>query len=379
MKTKYFNNAGAGLMSQGTYNTLVDHMRLEMSIGAYKAAAKKTSDISRFYSQSAQLLHAEFPEEIAFIDSASRGWNLIMYGLNITSKDKIITLSSEYGTNLLTIYDIAYKTGCSVKVIPCDEKGCFSIDDVENEIKSGGTVLAVSHVAAQGSIINPVIELGHLAKKYGVIYVVDGCQAVGQIPVNLKDIGCTAYMTAGRKWLRGPRGTGILYVKKGSPIRSPQIDLASSDLVFNEKGEISGIKVREDAKQFELWEKSTASVLALTNAISEYLVYGEEKVAHEILIKANKIRKHINQNKNLQLVGKIEATTGVSSFYMQDVSREESVKKMLEKCGFIISIICDWDCPVFFPKNATLIFRISPHFYTSERDVEEICKTIDRI
>ena len=379
MKTKYFNNAGAGLMSQGTYNTLVDHMRLEMSIGAYKAAAEKTSDISRFYSLSAQLLHAEFPEEIAFIDSASRGWNLIMYGLNITSKDKIITLSSEYGTNLLTIYDIAYKTGCSVKVIPCDEKGCFSIDDVENEIKSSGTVLAVSHVAAQGSIINPVIELGHLAKKYGVIYVVDGCQAVGQIPVNLKDIGCTAYMTAGRKWLRGPRGTGILYVKKGSPIRSPQIDLASSDLVFNEKGEISGIKVREDAKQFELWEKSTASVLALTNAISEYLVYGEEKVAHEILIKANKIRKHINQNKNLQLVGKIEATTGVSSFYMQDVSREESVKKMLEKCGFIISIICDWDCPVFFPKNATLIFRISPHFYTSERDVEEICKTIDRI
>ena len=186
-------------------------------------------------------------------------------------------------------------------------------------------------------------------------------------------------MTAGRKWLRGPRGTGILYVKKGSPIRSPQIDLASSDLVFNEKGEISGIKVREDAKQFELWEKSTASVLALTNAISEYLVYGEEKVAHEILIKANKIRKHINQNKNLQLVGKIEATTGVSSFYMQDVSREEPVKKMLEKCGFIISSICDWDCPVFFPKNATLIFRISPHFYTSERDVEEICKTIDRI
>ena len=252
MAIKYFNNAGAGLMSKDTYNIIIEHLQREMSIGAYKAAIEKSEDISKFYSISANLLHADYPDEIAFIDSASRGWNLVMYGLSISSKDVIVTLASEYGTNLLTIYDISYKTGCSVRIIPCDEMGQFNIADVEKELQHGGTILAVSHVAAQGSIVNPVAELGKLAANYGAIYIVDGCQAVGQMPVNLKEINCAAYMTAGRKWLRGPRGTGILYVKKGSPIRSPQIDLASSDLVFNKNGSVYGIKIREDAKQFEL-------------------------------------------------------------------------------------------------------------------------------
>ena len=379
METKYFNNAGAGLMSQKTYNSIDEHLQLEMKIGAYKAATVKANSISQFYNLSAQLFGAEHPEEIAFIDSASRGWNLVMYGINITSKDVIITLASEYGTNLLTIYDIAYKTGCSVKVIPCDDSGRFSIDDVEKEIKSGGTVLAVSHVAAQGSIVNPVLELGRLANKYGIIYVVDGCQAVGQIPINVKEIGCNAYVTAGRKWLRGPRGTGVLYVKSGSPIRSPQIDLASSDLVFDQTGSVCGLKIREDAKQFELWEKSTASVLGLNNAIFEYLHYGEEKASSEIIAKSNIIRKCISQNKNLHLVGMPDSITGVSSFYLRDSSQEEYVKNIFDTNNIIISLICDWDCPVFFPKGINYIFRISPHYYTSKKNIEEICSVIDGI
>ena len=379
MTTKYFNNAGAALMSKGTYNTIVEHMQNEMVVGAYKAAIDRSEDISKFYSLSAQLLHADNPDEIAFIDSASRGWNLVMYGLGITSKDVIVTLASEYGTNLLTIYDISNKTGCSVRIIPCDEKGNFNITDVERAFQSGGTVLAISHIAAQGAIVNPVLELGNLAEKYGAIYIVDGCQAVGQIPVNIKEIKCTAYMTAGRKWLRGPRGTGILYVKKGSPIRSPQIDLASSDLVFDENGIVSGLKIREDAKQFELWEKNTAALLGLTNALSEYLLYGEAKSSLEILARANLIRKHISQNKNLHLIGSQYASTGVSSFCLDDASQEATVKEIFKKNNVIISIICDWDCPLFFPKEVTSIFRFSPHYYTSQIDIDEVCKIIDML
>ena len=379
MSSKYFNNAGAGLMSQGTYNTVIEHMQLEMEIGAYKAATEKANSISKFYSLSAKMLHADFPEEIAYVDSASRGWNLILYGLPITSKDIIVTLASEYGTNLLTIYDIAHKTGCSVRIVPCDEIGNFDINDVENELKAGGTVLAVSHVAAQGSIVNPVIELGHLTTKYGALYIVDGCQAAGQIPINVKDIGCTSYITAGRKWLRGPRGTGILYVKKGSPIHTPQIDLASSDLIFDRCRVVSGLKIREDARQFELWEKNTAAFLGLANAISEYLEYGEAKVSEDVLFRANLIRKHIIQNRKLSIVGEAESLSGVSSFYLKDASLEDSTKKRFEHEGFIISIICDWDCPLFFPKEATSIFRISPHYYTSKEAVEDVCRLIDSI
>lgn len=380
MDYMYFNNAGAGLMSEGTYKTLTDHMNLEMNVGAYKAATIKSDAVNNFYSLAANLLNAESKDEIAFIDSASRGWNLIIYGLDIKESDVIVTLSSEYGTNLLTIYDVVKRTHCGIKVIQCNSEGHFSLDDVEQALQSGGTILAVSHVAAQGSVVNPVVELGILAQKYGATYVVDGCQAVGQIKVDVQKINCCAYVTAGRKWLRGPRGTGILYVRRNAPIHTPQIDLASADLVFDDLGTVVDVKVRDDAKQFELWEKSTASLLGLANAIQEYLDYGIDVAAQEICVKANYIRSFVVSNPNLVLVGSENSSTGVVGFYMKDPKQEKKVKELIEKENFIVSYVCDWDCPVFFPKNGVqYVFRISPHYYTSNDDIQAICNLIQRL
>lgn len=380
MEYRYFNNAGAGLMSKGTLDTVIEHMNLEMEMGAYKAANSRVNEVNRFYSLAASILNAGSKDEIAFIDSASRGWNLVMYGLDIGEKDVIVTLSSEYGTNLLTIYDIVKKTHCGIKVIPCNEEGIFEINDVEQALKSGGTILAISHVVAQGSIVNPVVELGRLAQKYNAIYIVDGCQAVGQMRVDVQEINCCAYVTAGRKWLRGPRGTGILYVRSDAPIHTPQIDLASADLVFDEMGAVVDVKVRDDAKQFELWEKSTSSLLGLANAIQEYLDYGIDNAAREICRKANHIRSCIAKNPKLVLVGSEVSVTGVVGFYTKYSEQEDIVKKMIEQENFIVSYICDWDCPVFFPKNGVqYIFRISPHYYTSEEDIQSICDLIKKI
>lgn len=380
MKNMYFNNAGAGLMSYKTLNTVVEHLKLEMSVGAYKAANTKINEVNEFYSRAAQLINAEAKDEIAFVDSASRGWNLIMYGLDVKETDTIVTLSSEYGTNLLTIYDIVKKTHCGIKVIECDGEGNFDLLDVEHALESGGNILAISHVAAQGSIVNPVVELGRLAQKYNAIYVVDGCQAVGQMNVDVQKINCCAYVTAGRKWLRGPRGTGILYVRKNAPIHSPQIDLASADLIFDETNSVIDVKVRSDAKQFELWEKSTASLLGLSNAIQEYLDYGVENAARDICIKANNIRHYIASNPNLTLVGSEISTTGGVGFYMKNPEKEELVKAAFESGGFIISYICDWDCPVYFPKTGVkYVFRISPHYYTNDSDVQSVCDLLQKL
>lgn len=380
MRIKYFNNAGAGIMSETTLNTVVNHMKLEMGVGAYKAAIMRSEDILNFYKSSAKLLNAGCKEEIAFIDSASRGWNLVMYGLNITNKDTIVTLESEYGTNLLTIYDIAKLTGCSVNIVKCKSDGSVNLNLVEKAFETGGTVLAVSHVAAQGSIVNPVVELGKIAKKYSAIYIVDGCQAVGQLKVDIQEIDCHAYMVAGRKWLRGPRGTGILYVRNDAPIRTPQIDLASADLVFNNIGEVTDVHIRKDAKQFELWEKSISSLLGLTNAINEYLDFGIDKAFKEIVLKANKIRSCINNNSNLVLVGNKNAAVGNIGFYLRNPIQEQCVKELFDNNGFVISCMCDWDCPMFFPKTGVqYIFRITPHYYTNDEDIQDICKLLTNL
>lgn len=380
MNKGYFNNAGAGLMSKSTLDTVIGHMEYEMKVGAYKAATDRNEDVTNFYIRAMKLLNAKSKNEIAFIDSASRGWNLVMYGMKIKSTDCIVTLESEYGTNLLTIYDIAQKTGCSVKIVKCDKEGNVNPKEVEIALKDGGTILAVSHVAAQGAIVNPVLEFGKIAQQYGALYIVDGCQAVGQMKVDVQDIKCDAYITAGRKWLRGPRGTGILYVKEGTQIRTPQIDLASADIVFDEDQRVSGIKVREDAKQFELWEKSIANLLGLSNAIKEYIDFGERKVAELVMSKTEYIRECICSNNKLTFVGSRHAPTGISGFYVKNLFNEDNVKSCFEREGFKISCICDWDCPLFFPSEGVkYIFRISPHFYTEEEDVQAIGQLIRQL
>lgn len=380
MRTMYFNNAGAGIMSEATYTAVVSHMRLEMEVGAYTAANMQSDKVNEFYSNAAKLINATSKEEIAFIDSASRGWNLVMYGLNITENDTIVTIESEYGTNLLTIHDIAKNTGCSVKIVKCNQDSSVDISGIEKAMQEGGTILAISHVAAQGAIVNPVVKLGEIANKYNAIYIVDGCQAVGQLKVDVQQIQCHAYITAGRKWLRGPRGTGILYVKTGSPIRTPQIDLASADLVFDNGGAVADVQIRKDAKQFELWEKNTASLIGLSNAIVEYLDYGIDVAESVIIKKASIIRACVCANSNLCMVGSINAPVGIVGFYLKDSSREDTIKELFNNHGFTVSYMCDWDCPISFPKTGVrYIFRITPHYYTPDEDIAAICELIKSI
>lgn len=376
---KYFNNAGAGLMSDATYNAIVEHMQRERLMGAISAANKIKPETEDFYEVAARMLNAD-KSEIAFIDSASRGWNLIIRGIRVDETSTIVTLESEYGTNLLAIQDIVDKTNCKLKIIKCEIDGSFSLKEIEEAIKTPNSILAVSHVAAQGSIVNPVEELGELAKAYSALYIVDGCQAVGQLVVDVKKIGCQAYITAGRKWLRGPRGTGILYVQKDDRLRTPVVDLASAELQFNGSNETVGITIRNDARQYELWEKNTANLLGLRSAIYEYLDFGMEKASQIISRKANQIRDVIARNPRLQLVGAVNSLSGTSAFYLKSPENENEVKERFESLGFTISCVCDWDCPVFFPRNgANYIFRISTHYYTEQGDIDELCSVLNDI
>lgn len=371
------NNAGAGLMSSKTFDVITSHLQLEREIGAYKAAQVSRIQIEQFYIRTSNLINASSPDEIAFMDSASRGWNMALYGAKIQRGDHLITLSSEFGTNLITLVDRAHQVGAKVKVIQCDTEGNFSIDEVEKSLKKGASMIAISHAAAHGSIVNPVKEIGILAKRYGAIYIVDGCQAVGQIRVDVKSIQCDAYIATGRKWLCGPRGTGFLYVKASSPFRTTQLDLASADLVLDKDFKVLGVKVRTDAKQFELWERNVAGMLGLSSAIGEYLNQNQNEISDRIRILSNRLRAKVVENSNLNLLGRLDSESGIVGFYLNDPTREKEVSEEFEKVGLGISTMSDWDCPLHFPKNgATKIFRLSPHYYTKDSIINTACEVL---
>jgi cysteine desulfurase/selenocysteine lyase len=367
----YLNNAGAALMSAETLRVIETQLHQEIEVGAYQAAQNNKAAIENFYAQAAKLINAASSSEIAYMDSASRAWNMVLYGLPIRPGDTIITLSSEFGTNLVSLFHLAAKTGAVVKVIPCDLNGHFDINEIENSLNKGARIVALSHVAAHGAIVNPVVEIGKLAKKYEALYIVDGCQAVGQIDINVQEIRCDAYTATGRKWLRGPRGTGFLYVKAGVGIETQQVDLASADLIFGDGKVVRGIEVRKDARQFELWERSIAGMLGLATAMAQYLALDHATTLSRMRQAARKIREAVARNPRIQLIGDIGSESAVTGFYVKDPSQEADVRNRFESSGIGISSMSDWDCPLHFPRTGvSSIFRLAPHYYTSDVTIE---------
>ncbi len=377
----YLNNAGAGKMSKNTFDAYINHLNLERSIGAYNAANKAKLLLNDFYINAAKTINAD-QDEIAFVDSASRGWNIVVNGIELEEGSKIITLQTEFGTNLITLFNKARNISGELTIIPCDKDGLFDIGLIESELKNGAKMIAISHAAAHGSISNPVYEIGKLAKKYNVLYIVDGCQSLGQMYVDVKEMNCDAFVTTGRKWLCGPRGTGFIYVRKSSKIKPNQLDLASTDIVFKENNtlQIKDLIIRDDAKKFELWERNIAGMIALSTALKNLISNMEKNIFNKIQNKAIKLRKAVMDNPNLIIIGKLNSESGIIGFYLKDPTREKIVRTLFEKIGINISSMSDWDCPSHFPKNGvSSIFRLSPHYYTDNSTINKAIDVISKI
>ncbi|STY29290.1 selenocysteine lyase, PLP-dependent [Legionella wadsworthii] len=178
------------------------------------------------YSAVARLIRC-FPEEVAFLENATRAWDLAFYSIQFKPGDKILTCNSEYASNYLAFLHRAKHTGVVIDVIQDDKYGQLDISDLERKIDKRVKLIAITHIPTQGGLINPAQEVGKISKTYHILYLLDTTQSIGQLPINIQDIGCDFLCATGRKFLRGPRGTGFLYVRKAilDEIEPPFINL----------------------------------------------------------------------------------------------------------------------------------------------------------
>lgn len=371
----HFNNAGAALSPTPVIDAIKHHLDLEAMIGGYEAAHAESNKIESFYDRVAQLINCD-REEIAFAENATRAWDMAFYSLKFKAGDCIITSTSEYISNYLSLLQIAKHTGAHIEIIRNDASGQLDIEDLQNKVNDKVKLIAITHVPSQGGLINPAVEVGKIANKMNIPYLLDAAQSIGQMPIDVKAIGCDFLCATGRKFLRGPRATGFLYVKKS---RIAQCEPPFINFYVAKWTADDDYVIRSDARRFETSEQNMASKIGLSIAIEYALTLGLPIIWDRIQFLAQKLRQQLQEISSIELHDLGLHQCGIVTFASKNKSAIDIQKQLAKrKMNTVIRLPEDARLDMM-KRNSPALVRASIHYYNTEDEIERFCREVKAI
>ena len=367
----HLNNAGAALPPVPVTDAVITHLRRESEIGGYEAAAAAADQVEHTYTAIARLIGCRV-DEVAVVENATRAWDMAFYALNFGPGDRILTTRAEYASNVIAFLQVAARTGAVVEVIDNDESGQLSIADLRNRLNQGNgpvKLVAITHVPTQGGLVNPAEEVGAATREAGVPFLLDACQSVGQMPVDVEKIGCDMLSATGRKFLRGPRGTGFLYIRRSmlDQLDPPFLDLHAATWTAPDT-----FVIRPDARRFENWETNYASKIGLGVAVDYALTWGLEAIQARVTGLARRLRETLSNLDGVQVHDQGLRQCGIVSFTIDGIPAA-TVRQHLHDHGVNVSVsLVDYARLDLPNRGLPDLVRASVHYYNTDDELDQL-------
>jgi selenocysteine lyase/cysteine desulfurase len=352
--------------------SVTSHLELEATIGGYAAAAAAGEKIEHTYDALARLVGAD-RDEIAVVENATRAWDMAFYALPFEPGDRILTARAEYASNAIAFLQVARRHGVNVETVPDDESGQLSVAALREMVDERVKLIAVTHVPTQGGLVNPAPEIGEVASEFGITYLLDACQSVGQMPVDVAAIGCDLLTATGRKYLRGPRGTGFLYCARSmlERLEPPFLDLHAATWTAPDAYEVRG-----DARRFENWETYYAGKIGLGVAVSAALDLGLDVIEERVTGLAESLRQRLHSLPGVLVHDTGRRRCGIVTFTV-DGHDPHRIADDLRGQGINVSVsVADyarWDLE---PRGLPAVVRASVHYYNTDDELDRMCDAL---
>jgi selenocysteine lyase/cysteine desulfurase len=379
----HLNNAGAGLMPDSVTNTLLEHIKLEAAIGGYEAAALRAEAIRRFYASAATLINSK-PQNIAFTASATDSFTRALSSIPFREGDVILTDNDDFISNQIQFLSCQKRFGIRIEHIRNHTLGGVDPEDLEHKLHTlQPRLLAITHVPTNSGLVQPVHAIGAIYNRYRqqhsgkTWYILDACQSVGQMKLDVQVLHCDFLSVTARKFLRGPRSTGFLYISDDALATGLEplfIDMRGAEWIDKDI-----YKPRPDAMRFEDWEFAYALLLGTRVAIDYCLSVGEERIWQQVQHLAGYLRQELSTLPHLRVLDQGPELGGLVTFTVTGETPQRLVDELLKHKINVVPSYRNFAVIDFDAKQVQWAIRASPHYYNTKDELDTFVHTLKDI
>ena len=371
----HFNNAGSSLPPAPVLETHLAYLRREALIGGYEAQEEAQHRLDAVYAATARLVGGSGPDEVALFENATRAFDMALYAVPLAAGDVILTSTAEYHSMFVTYLHRA-RGGVRVEVVPPDATGQLDVGALRKRLDARVRLIAMTHMPTNGGLVQPAEAVGEVAREAGIFFLLDATQTVGQIPLDVRRLGCHALAGTSRKYLRGPRGVGFLWVARDwiERLEPPLMEGHAAEWVEPER-----YVIRPDAKRFEVWESNVAARLGFGAAIAYAQAQGLERIWTRVQALAETLRARLAAVPGVTVRDLGVVRGGIVSFTVRGVDAAR-VKAALRAASINVTVS---------PARGTLldmrarglseVLRASVHYYNTDEEIDRLVAEVARL